>query len=136
MKRILLAILAAAVLSACVEERSTAVAVADQSRKDDVQKLVAAALEKQDVAMPTKLTLEENGWLVAVYQDDAFDKFSNRERALMAERLVLAIRNGIYDKGITNKYRVTFHGKSPGPGLVRKLGSGRFIEGGGFTFGE
>ena len=106
-----------------------------QAKKPDYKALVAAALKKQDVAMPDSLTLEDNGWLVAVYQDERFERLSVSDRRVFAERLVLAIRNGIYDKGITTKYRVTgCRGKSPGPGLVRQLGSGRFIEGSGFTF--
>lgn len=136
MKRILMAACVVFALSGCVEERTVADVVQGQKKQEEFKSVVAAALKKQDVAMPDKLTLEDSGWLVAVYQDDGFDKFSDRERAAIAEKLVLAIRNGIYDKGITTKYRVTFLGKSPGPGLVRQLGSGRFIEGGGFSFGK
>jgi hypothetical protein len=105
-----------------------------QVKKGDYKALVAASLKEQDVAMPDSLTLEDNGWLVAVYQDERFERLSVSDRRVFAERLVFAIRNGIYDKGITTKYQVTLEGKPPGPGLVRLLGSGRFIEGGGFSF--
>lgn len=130
MKRLLIT-LAALLLAGCVASEPDPAKPAV-----DYKAVVSAALKKQDIARPDKLELQENGWLVATYQDERFGRLSEREKAAFAERLVLAIRNSLYDKDVTTKYRVTFIGNPPGPGLVRKFGSGRFIEGGGFSWGQ
>jgi hypothetical protein len=43
---------------------------------------------------------------------------------------VVAVREAMLPFHITEMYRVTVNGPSPGTGLIRRYGSARFIEGG------
>jgi hypothetical protein len=91
---------------------------------------IEAALRSAGLPLPKTLELNSSGWLVATYEL-APDEFRGSGQEF-AEKAVLAIRNTMYQTKPTamHAYRVTLNGPSPGPGLIRRYGSARFIEGG------
>jgi len=90
---------------------------------------IEAALRSEGLPLPKTLELNSSGWLVATYEL-APDEFQGSGQDF-AEKALLAIRNTMYRTKPMHAYRVTLNGPSPGPGLIRRYGSARFIEGGG-----
>ena len=93
----------------------------------DYNKIARDALAKANLPAPNAIELTDNGWLTVTFQ---LEPVPSEQRAkAFAEKALLAIRNSLYDKGMS-KFRVTLNGTPPRPGLISRLGSARFIEGG------
>lgn len=89
---------------------------------------IQAALLEKGFPAPKSLEVNESGWLVATFV--LSDPRSAAYLENFATDTILTIRNTIYRYSIVSKYRVTLDGPPPGPGLVLRYGSARFIEGG------
>lgn len=84
------------------------------------------ALDAKGYPYPV-LEIADTGFLVATFQLDAPPR--NKTLRAFAEDAVIIIRNAMHSQGIFNKYRVVVNGNSPGPGLIRRYGVARYIEG-------
>jgi hypothetical protein len=88
---------------------------------------IAAALRSEHLPQPKTLEVTSSGWLVATFEL-APQEFRGSGQDF-AEKALLAIRNTMYRYKPMHAYRVTLNGPSPGPGLISRYGSARFIEG-------
>ncbi|MBM4048243.1 MAG: hypothetical protein FJ279_24330 [Planctomycetes bacterium] len=94
----------------------------------DDRATILAALQEKSLPFPVSLELNESGYLVATFE--LADPVSAEYLRAFATESLLAIRNRMQARSLTDKYRVTLNGPSPGPDLVLRYGSARFIEGG------
>src|SRR5262245_33145668 len=86
-----------------------------------------------DARVPSPKSLECcSPWLVATFE--IRDPMTASQVRAFADTALFAIRNSIYADNTVKHYRVTVNGPPPGPGLVRRYGSARFIEGGSFEW--
>src|ERR1044071_906583 len=88
---------------------------------DAIQK----ALKAKGYPAPN-LTISDNGFLVATFE---LQRTPQQSLRAFAEDALLTIRNTMHPYRIFDRYRVTLNGPSPGPGLIRRYGNARFIEG-------
>ena len=88
---------------------------------------IEAALQAKGFPIPSSLEIE-SGWLVATFI--LYDPRSAAYLESFATDSLLVIRNTTRPHGIVRNYRVTLDGPPPGPDLVLRYGSARFIEGG------
>ncbi len=89
---------------------------------------IFSALEQKGLPHPQSLEINDAGYLVVT-----FELANPRSPAYLewfATEALLAIRNAMYPYSVVKSYRVTLNGPSPGPGLILRYGSSRFIEGG------
>jgi hypothetical protein len=89
---------------------------------------IAAALRGEHLPPPKTLEVTDAGWLVATFELAPEELTGSAQ--VFAERALLTIRNTMYRHKPMHAYRVTLNGPSPGPDLIRRYGSARFIEGG------
>jgi hypothetical protein len=89
---------------------------------------IERVLHDANLPQPTTLEVNNSGFLVATFEVDRDDVRGSIR--VFAESAVLAIRNAMYPHKVFQSFRVTVNGPSPGPGLVRRYGSARFLEGG------
>ncbi len=113
-------VIALALMSLKPTQPSRAGLTAEQT--DAIQK----ALKAKGYPAPT-LTVTDGGFLVATFELPGPPPPSLRA---YAEGALLTIRNTMLPFHTFQNYRVTLNGPSPGPGLVRRYGVARFIEGG------
>jgi hypothetical protein len=116
-------VLIVGVLIQCGGPTQKAPAGLSTQQKTEIQ----AALQAKGFPSPKSLEVNETGWLVAIFE--LADPRSAAYLENFATDTVLLIRNTLYPSSAFSKYRVTLDGPSPGPGLVLRYGSARFIEG-------
>jgi hypothetical protein len=87
---------------------------------------IQKALKTKGYPTPT-LSVTDGGFLVATFE---LQKLPQESLRAYAEDAVLTIRNAMLPVHAFQNYRVTLNGPSPGPGLVRRYGNARLIEGG------
>lgn len=92
--------------------------------------VIRQALKAKGYPAPT-LTVSDGGFLVATFELQHLPQQSFRR---YAEDALLIIRNAMLPFNAFQNYRVTLNGPSPGPGLIRRYGNARFIEGGSVTW--
>jgi hypothetical protein len=88
---------------------------------------VFAALEAQQLGEPNSLMLRDDGWIVADFE--LSDTTLQRQHQTYGEQRLVVIREALLPHGFKD-FRVNLNGPSPGTGLVRRLGSSRYIDGG------
>jgi hypothetical protein len=94
----------------------------------DHRKAIDTALKQQGLPTPQSLEINDSRYLVATFElRGAVTAASLQD---FAEKALLTIRNTMQPYRVVNAYRVTVNGPSPGPGLIRRYGSARFLEGG------
>lgn len=89
---------------------------------------IQTALKGKGFPAPKSLEITESGWLVVTFELPNPRSASYLES--FATDSLLTIRNTMYPHSIVSKYRVTLDGPPPGPDLILRYGSARFIEGG------
>jgi hypothetical protein len=88
--------------------------------------IARAALKTAKIPEPDSIEIDGHR-LIATYQRE----FSSVTKAqTFAENALMAIRNASFQKGPVTFYRVTLNGPPPGPGMIRRIGSARYSEGG------
>lgn len=97
-----------------------------QNLTSDQVDAINKSLEAKGYPYPS-LEIADSGFLVATFQLDAPPR--NKTVRAFAEDAVITIRNAMHSQGGFDKYRVVLNGPSPGPGLTRRYGVARFIEG-------
>jgi hypothetical protein len=88
------------------------------------------ALKARGYPAPT-LTVSDSDYLVATFELQHAPQQSFRA---YAEDALLTIRNVMLPFRAFENYRVTLNGPPPGPGLIRRYGNARFVEGGRVTW--
>lgn len=93
----------------------------------------ALAASQTSAVTPKSIELNDSGFVAITYE---MDELPAMGAEAFAQDALLAVRNALYVLPDTDKdwmYRVSIHGPSPGPGLVRIIGTMRF-RGGGFDW--
>lgn len=102
----------------CSGTRSTAKELTQEHRD-----AIRAGLRAEGLPNPANIEMTDGGWIVVTYQ------LSNGLQArAIAEQAVLATREAMLPYRLTESYRVTVNGPSPGTGLITRYGSARFTD--------
>jgi len=84
------------------------------------------ALKEKGYPEPN-LEVSDTGFLVATFTLSGPP--TRQSLRTYAEEALLIIRNTMHPHQVVKSYRVTLNGPSPGPGLIRRYGVARYIEG-------
>jgi hypothetical protein len=93
---------------------------------EEHRKAIYSALSVKKYPRPVSIEMTDGGWLVTTFElpgrapGGSFEAFGTNA--------VVAVREAMLPFHITEMYRVTVNGPSPGTGLIRRYGSARFIE--------
>lgn len=93
---------------------------------------ILAALKAKRYPGPTEIEITDGEYLVATFELSRPP--AGRSWQSFGEDAVITIRNAMLPFKSVDSYRVTVNGPSPGPGLILRYGSARFIEGGQVTW--
>ncbi len=117
--RIVIALILACLVSGCGAPAPAAAYV-------PYDEIARAALKTAKIPEPDSIQIDGRR-LIATYQKE-FSSIAGAQA--FAETALLTIRNASFQKGPVEFYRVTLNGKPPGPGMIRRIGSARYSEGG------
>lgn len=100
---------------------------------DDGRGAINTTLQTAGFPTPISIEYDESSRFLRITFELAAGRFrDDKEIEQFAGRALLMVRNSMYGtpSQITDHYSVIVNGPSPGPGLIRRYGTMRFIEAG------
>jgi len=92
---------------------------------EEHRRAITTALQEKGLPAPESIEIS-GGYLVVTIELKG--NMSEGVPRRTGEGAVITIRNAMLGSGLVDSYRVTVNGPSPGPGLIRRYGSARFLE--------
>ncbi|HXG69479.1 MAG TPA: hypothetical protein VNJ04_02585 [Gemmatimonadaceae bacterium] len=89
---------------------------------------IVDALKEKDLPAPQSIEMSDGGYVVLTYEQPTMIYVLVGPREF-AETVLLTARNALATQEAFNRYRVTLNGPSPGPGLIRRVGTLRWNSG-------